>query len=53
MFKLSIVYLETNGDVEYLPCVLPAENRDELMKVAEDYFMETGIRGYFWGIETN
>lgn len=25
MFKLSVVYLETSGDVEYLACVLPAE----------------------------
>ena len=53
MCKLSVVYLKPNGDVEYLPCVLPAETRDKLLKVAEDYFRETGIRGYFMGIEMN
>lgn len=51
MFKLSVVYLKTNGDLEWLPCVLPAENRDELMLVAEKYFDGTGIRGYFCGIQ--
>ena len=51
MFKLSIVYLKNNGDVEYLPCVLPAENRDELMRVSEKFFDGTGIRGSFCGIQ--
>ena len=51
MYKLSIVYMEPNGDLEWLPCELPAENRDRLMHVAESYFDSIGIRGYFCGIQ--
>lgn len=51
MYKLDIVYIDTNGELEYLACVLPAENRDELMRVAEKYFDGTGTRGVFMGIQ--
>lgn len=51
MYKLNIVYIDTNGELEWLPCVLPVENRDALMNAAEKYFDETGIRGYFCGIQ--
>lgn len=51
MYKLSIVYMEPNGDLEWLPCELPAGNRDKLMYVAESYFESLGIKGHFCGIQ--